>query len=119
MGIIWETTLGAFLLVTVVLGGGAAYMTGRAVALIWRPLPLLVFYILLLNAAVRFIHFALFNGTLFNLHYYAVDLVVLLILAGLGFRVTRTSQMAGQYAWLYEHSGLLSWRPRSTPDSTE
>ena len=33
MGIIWEVSLGDFLLVTVFLGGGAAFLTGRAVAL--------------------------------------------------------------------------------------
>ena len=112
MGVFYETSLVDFLLVTVFLGGGAAYLTGRAVAFIWRPLPLLVFYILLLNAAVRFIHFSLFYGTLLSLRYYVVDLIVLLIFAGLGFRFARTGQMTGQYDWLYERSGPLSWRRR-------
>ncbi len=112
MGVIWETTIVDFLLVTVFLGGGAAYLTGRAIAIVWSPLPLLVFYILLLDSAVRFIHYSLFGGTLLSLHYYAVDLVVLLILAGLGFRLTRSAQMAGQYGWLYRRAGPLWWRRR-------
>ena len=102
MGIIFETNLWVFLLVTVVLGGGAAYLTGSAVAVTWRPLFKLVVYIVLLAAAVRFIHYALFDGTLLSLHYYLVDLIVLLAIAGLGFRLTRTNQMTGQYSWLYE-----------------
>ena len=58
-----EDSLGVFLLVTVVLGGGAAALAGRAVALTWRPWWQVVVYMLMLGAAVRFIHFALFEGT--------------------------------------------------------
>ena len=41
---------------------------------------------LILGAAVRFIHFALFEGTLLSPHYYVVDTVVCLIFGFLGFR---------------------------------
>jgi len=113
MGILWEVSLGDFLLVTVFLGGGAAYLTGRAVAITWRPLFKLVVYILLLAAAVRFIHYALFGGTLLSLQYYLFDLAVLLCFAGLGFQVTRAGQMSGQYSWLYRRAAGLSWRNRA------
>src|SRR5581483_5946155 len=112
MGIIYETGLGVFLLVTVCLAGGAAYAAGRAVALTWKPLGHIVTYSVLLAAAARFIHFSLFGGTLLSLQFFVADLVVLLILAGLGFRLTRARQMAGQYGWLYERTGPLSWRAR-------
>jgi hypothetical protein len=129
MGTIWEIGLGQFLLVTVFLGGGAAYLSGRAVALTWRRLPQLLVFVLLLSLAVRFIHFALFHGSFFAvavgangavswqplftaLHYWAVDMVVLLLISGLGFRVTRTAQMIGQYSWLFERQSRLSWRRR-------
>jgi hypothetical protein len=72
-----------------------------------------VVYILLLAAAVRFIHYALFGGTLLSLQYYLFDLAVLLCLAGLGFQVTRAGQMSGQYSWLYRRAGGLSWRTRA------
>jgi len=114
MGIIFETSLGVFLLVTVFLGGGAAYMAGRAVAMTWGSLGHLVVYAVLLAAAARFIHFSLFGGTLLSLHYLLVDLIVLLLLAGLGFRLTRARQMAGQYGWLFERTGPLTWRERPT-----
>src|SRR4051794_14029973 len=114
MGIIWETSLGVFLLVTVFLAGGAAYMAGRAVALTWGALGHLVVYSVLLALAARFIHYSLFGGALLSLHYLLVDLIVLLVLAGLGFRLTRARQMAGQYGWLYERTGPLSWRERAT-----
>lgn len=112
MGIIYETSLGVFLLVTVFLGGGAAYMAGRAVAITWGNLAYVVVYSGLLAAAARFIHYSLFGGTLRSPQYFLVDFVVLLALAGLGFRLTRAGQMAGQYAWLYERTGPLTWRQR-------
>ncbi|MEQ8696823.1 MAG: hypothetical protein RLT05_09735 [Bauldia litoralis] len=112
MGGIWEVSLGDFLLVTLFLGGGAAYLTGRAVASTWRPYRSLVIYIVLLTAAVRFIHYALFGGTLISLQFYAVDLVILLVLGSLGFRITRAGQMTTQYGWIFQRSGPLSWRSR-------
>ena len=65
---------------------------------------------------MRFLHFALGEGRLLSAHYYAVDLVVALIGAGLGFRRTRTRQMVRQYGWLYAPAGPLSWRPRPGPE---
>jgi hypothetical protein len=114
-GILWEGGPVDFIVVTAFLGGGAAYLTGRAVALTWRPVGYLLTYLFLLSAAVRFIHFALFEGTLLSLQFYLVDVVVLLCFGGLGYQLTRARQMAGQYAWLYERSGPLSWRPRRSP----
>ncbi len=109
-GFIFERGIIDFGLITCFLGGGAAYLTGRAVAITWRPIIYLLLYLLLLNCAVRFIHYALFEGTLLSLHHFLVDAVVLLALGGLGYRITRARQMAGQYSWLYQRSGPLSWR---------
>jgi hypothetical protein len=114
MDIFYETSLGVFLLVTVFLGGGAAYAAGRAVALTWKHLSHIVAYAVLLAAASRFIHYSLFGGALLSLHYFIVDLIVLLAFAGLAFRLTRARQMAGQYGWLYERTGPLTWRERPT-----
>ena len=117
MGLVWEGGLRDFIIVTVLLGGGAAYLTGRAAASTWRPLTTLAVFVVLLACAVRFVHFALFNASLFALQYFLVDLVVLLIFAGLGYRLTRVSQMVGHYSWLYERTSALTWRPRSGPAS--
>ncbi len=100
-GLLYENDqLGSFLLVTVVLGGGAAWLAGRAIAQTWRPWWSVVAYMLILALAVRFIHFALFSGTLLSPHYYAVDAAAAILFAGLGFRVTRRRQMARQYGFL-------------------
>jgi hypothetical protein len=105
-----EESLGIFLLVTIVLGGGASALAGRAIAATWRPWWQVVLYALILGAAVRFIHFALFDGTLLSVHYYVVDSAVCLILGFIGFRAARVSQMVAQYRWINVPDGLLRWR---------
>ena len=108
-----EPSFWLFALVTVILGGWAAWMTGRACALTWRPTWRTILFLLLLTAAVRFIHYALFEGTLLSLHYYLVDAVVVVGIGLLGFRYTRARQMTTQYRWLYERTGPLTWRERT------
>jgi hypothetical protein len=51
---------------------------------------------------VRFIHFALFDGTLLSLPGYALDTAVAIAFATAGFRTMRTRQMARQYGFLRE-----------------
>jgi len=82
-----EDNFGVFFLVTVFLGGGAAWLTGRAAAETWRPLWQVLAYAMILAFAVRFIHFSLFDGTLLSLHFYLVDAAVCLVIGVLGFRV--------------------------------
>ena len=113
MGTFWEISLVDFLLVTLFLGGGAAYLTGRAVASVWSPMLQMIVYTVGLACAVRFIHYALFGGTLLSLQYFVVDLAIMLILGTMGFRITKTNQMIRQYSWLYERAGPFSWRPKS------
>jgi hypothetical protein len=91
---------GPFLLVTVILGGGAAFIAGRAVAQTWRPWRQGVLYMLILGAAVRFIHFALFDGALTSLPGYLLDTAVVTAFFAAGFRTMRARQMARQYGFL-------------------
>jgi hypothetical protein len=107
-----EHSLGVFLLVTILLGGGAAFLAGRAIATTWRPVWQIVSYGLILAAAVRFIHFSLFAGTFLSLHYYLVDSVFCIAFGLLGFRTARATQMVTQYRWLNESDGLLRWRQK-------
>jgi hypothetical protein len=111
---IWLSDDGAlvFLVLTVVIGGGAAWLAARGLALTWRPFWRVAAYMLLLAAAVRFFHYALFDGRLLSVYYYVVTYLVLLAIAGVAYRLTRTTQMVRQYPWLYERSGPLSWRAR-------
>ena len=104
--------LRVFLALTVIIGGGAACLAGRALARSWKPFWRIFFYMALLAAAVRFFHYALFDGTLLSLYYYLVAYAVLLAAASLGYRMMRTTQMVTQYRWLYERTSPLTWRDR-------
>jgi hypothetical protein len=113
-GILYEEdSFGIFLLVTVIMGGGAAWLAGRAIASTWRPWWHVAAYMLILGCAVRFIHFALFEGTLLSAQFYAVDTTVCLIFGFLGYRATRTAQMTTQYRWMNERGGFLRWTRRT------
>lgn len=113
MGLIWEISLAEFVFVTLILGCGAAWLAGRAVASSWEPAWKVAAWMLLLAAAVRFIHFALFSGSLLTLHYYLVDLALLVAAALAGHRMTMTRKMIGQYDWLYERAGPFGWRAKT------
>jgi hypothetical protein len=109
-----EQSLGIFLLVSVVLGGLAAWLAGRAIAATWRPWWHVALYMVLLAFAVRFLHYALFDGKFLTLHYYLVDYAVCLGAGLLGFRLMRVTQMVSCYSWINERDGLLRWRRRDT-----
>jgi hypothetical protein len=105
-----EDSIGVFLLVTIVLGGGAAALAGRAIAVTWRPWSQVVTYTLILGGAVRFLHFALFGGTLLSLHYYVVDSLICMTFGFAGFQAARAAQMVTQYPWINGPGGPLRWR---------
>jgi hypothetical protein len=107
-----EQSFGVFLLVSVAMGGGAAWLTGRAIAATWRPWWHIALYMLLLASAVRFLHFALFDAAFLSLHYYAVDYTVCLIFGLVGFRLMRVSQMVSRYRWINQRAGIWRWRRR-------
>jgi hypothetical protein len=89
-----------FLGISVILGGLAAFSTGRALARNWRPLWLALAYCLPLAAAMRFLHYALFEERLLSAQGYALDFLVAAGFAWLGFKLTRGSQMKKHYHWI-------------------
>ena len=113
MGILYENGIWAFVIVTLLLGGGAAYKTGEAQAKGWKPAWMLVPYVILLTGAVRFIHFALYNGELLSLYYYLLNFAILLGISFLAFRIRRAEYMVKQYPFAYERSGVLGWKEKS------
>ena len=113
MSLLVESNFWIFLVLTVVLGGGAAFMAGRALARGWRPVWKVVMFMIPLGAALRFLHYALFQEQLTSLHYFITDTLILLAAALLGYRMTQTAKMVQQYPWLYEKTGPLSWRSKS------
>lgn len=113
-GILYEEgSFGIFLLVSIILGGGAAWLSGRALARVWQSRLRLVGYMLLLTFGVRFLHYALFEGHILTVHYYLVDAVVVLIFGLLGYQFQRAEQMSRQYRWIYERTSPFTWRRKS------
>ena len=102
-----------FILLTVMLGGSAAWVTGKAIAQTWRPFWQVPAYALLLTAGVRFLHFALFEEPLLPFQNWLVDYAVLLILAVLGHRRMRALQISSQYSWLFTAMGPFGWRRKT------
>jgi hypothetical protein len=103
-------SIAAVILVTLVLGGGAAWLSGRAIAGDWRPQWQVALAAFFLGAAARFIHFALFQGDILSAASYCCDTLIFLILGLFAWRATRANQMVRQYPWLYTRAGPLGWR---------
>jgi hypothetical protein len=105
------TTLGDFVFITLVLGGGAAWMTGQSTAIAWNPAVKLAPFALMIAAACRFLHYALFDGDLLSFGF-VFDLAWVYLVAWVAYAATRAARMVRQYPWLYERAGLFGWRTR-------
>lgn len=112
MSFFWENGFLSFLILTVILGGSAAYMSGRAVAVQWKTVQLLAFYSFLLSLAIRFLHFALFEARLISIKLFLIDFIILFAIGMLGYRLTRVSQMVNQYRWKYQRTGVFWWKDK-------
>ena len=113
MSLFVEQNVWIFLILTVIMGGGAAFMAGRSLALGWKPLWLLIAYMIPFTAGVRFLHFALFQSELTSLHYFLTHGAIVLAFALFGYNSTRATQMVTQYPWLYERTGPVTWRNKA------
>lgn len=101
-----------FLILTVVIGGAAAWMSGRAVADTWRPAWMAAVAGFGMALATRFLTYGLFDGALLSLAGYARDAIVLAALALIAWRMRLVAKMTAQYPWLYRPAGPFAWRPR-------
>jgi hypothetical protein len=119
MSLLIEHNFPMFLVLVLILGGGAAFLAGRAVASGWQPLSQLIAYMFPFTAGIRFLQYALFNdeklGTpnLTSGYYFITDFVILMLFAWAGYQSTKATKMVGQYPWLYEKTGLFGWRSKS------
>jgi hypothetical protein len=105
--------LWVFILLTIIIFGGAAFMMGQAIAETWRPAWQNVIYGFLLAVANRFLDGALFEGDWLDVWQYLLDALVIIGIALFAHRITLARKMVTQYPWLYEPAGLLSWRSRT------
>ena len=104
-----------FVLLTLVLGGLGAWATGRAMAQTWRPLAMLALYMVFLTAGVRFLHYALYGEPLLSLPLFISAYIWTMAVGVFGYRAMRARQMATQYSWAYERSGL-NWRTKGAAE---
>jgi branched-chain amino acid transport system ATP-binding protein len=104
-----DSSLASFLGLTVLLFGGAAFLTGQALAETWRPQWHLYPYGLLMGVADRFMTFALGGWPLLSVTGLMIQAGVLTGLMLVGYRLTLAHKMVTQYPWLYRRSGLFGW----------
>ncbi len=110
-----DNSFGVYLGLTLCLMGFAAFMTGQALAVTWKPAWHCAAYALLLGLADRFLAYALFDGELLSASAYLIDTATLLAVALLAWRLGRARKMVSQYPWLYERAGPLAWRSKPPP----
>ena len=97
---------------TVVLIGGAALLTGRALARAWRPIWQLVLSCLGLGLVDRFFVYALFEGSLMSVSGYILDTLVVMGIGIFSYRIVHVSVVVRQYPWIFDRSSLFSYRSR-------
>ncbi len=113
-GILWADApygLFTFILLTLILGGLGAWATGRAMAQTWRPLAMLALYMVFLTTGVQFLHYALYGEPLLSQILFITAYLWAMAVGGVGYRAMRATQMATQYSWAYDRSGL-NWRAK-------
>ena len=112
MAALLGTSVGVFVGLTVIIAGGAAIMTGRALADGWKAPWQVVSACFGLTLAERFLVYALFDGDLLSPSGFLIDFVLLTALALLAWRVTLVRKMVSQYPWRYERASLFKYRER-------
>jgi hypothetical protein len=105
-----QHSLEVYIGLTLVLGGAASFVMGRSFAENWRPAWTLLLATPALALGVRFLHYALFEEPLLTPMGYLADVVTLLVLGALGFRLARAQAMVTRYYWLYEKTSPFTWR---------
>lgn len=106
------STWGGFIGLAVPIGS-AAFLTGQAIANIWRPAWQVCAYCLLLGLLWRFLSYALFAGQLLSLSGFVVNVSILIAIGWGSYRITHVNRMVSQYPWLYRRRGLWAYEQLS------
>jgi hypothetical protein len=106
------TSLGVFVGLTVILIGGAAIMTGRALADGWKSPWQVVLACFGIALADRFLVYALFGGELLSLSGFVIDFVVITAMALIAHRLMVVHKMVSQYPWRYQRESLWTYREK-------
>jgi hypothetical protein len=126
-GIVFYFDVATTIVVSIIMFGFLAYMTGANMARNWRPIGHLVFYCALLAVGERFMAHTIVWHRFYLLldifwtdgewsvafdAYIFISFVICLTFGFLAYYATRASLMVRQYPWLYERSGPFGWRRR-------
>ena len=101
-----------FLGFTLMIFGGAAWLTGGAVASTWRSPWQVVGYSLLLGLFDRFLAWGMFGSALFSPGGFIRDFSLILAIGLFSWRIRHVGRIVAQYPWLYVRRGPLSYRSR-------
>src|SRR5579871_3299117 len=93
--------------------GWVAYMTATALGRTWRPWWHVLIYGVMLGVADRMMEMMLFQGYLLSGLGFVVATAYLIVVMLISYRIALSAMMISQYPWLYERTGLFSWRERS------
>jgi hypothetical protein len=98
------------LILVIAVGLWAAWMTGRAAALTWRPYWMAALYFLPLTFAFRFLFFIFTQGHFVTLLGIAGSLVFIFVVGSVAYQFTRAGLMTRQYPWLYERTSPFTYQ---------
>jgi branched-chain amino acid transport system ATP-binding protein len=107
------TTPSVFVGLTVVLVGGAAILTGLAVANNWKPSWQVVAACFGLAFADRFLTYALFQGELLSILGLLVSFLVLAAMGLAAWRTAKVAKLVGQYPWRYRRTSPFAYEELS------
>ena len=110
LNVVTASNPAVFLFLTVLLIGGAALLTGRALARAWRPIWQVILSCLGLGLVDRFLVYALFDGSLDSISAYLFDSLVIMGIGTFSYRVAHVSVVIQQYPWLFERVSALTYR---------
>ena len=106
------TSVGVFVGLTVILIGGAAIMTGRALADGWKSPWQVVLACFGIALADRFLVYALFGGELLSWSGFVIDFAVITAMALVAYRLMVVHKMVAQYPWRYQRESLWTYREK-------
>lgn len=127
-GIVFYFDVGTLIVVSIALFGFLGFMTGAQAARGWKSIGLVVLYCAFLSVGERFMAHTIVwdrfymildifwtdEGVSFAFDaYILVSFAICTLFALVAYYATRASLMVRQYPWLYERTGLFSWRGRS------
>jgi hypothetical protein len=103
------TSPAVFIGLTVILVGGGAILTGRAVGGNWKPASHVVAACAGLALASRFLTYALFQGELLSIGGLVVSFLVLSAMGLASWRIALVSKLVGQYPWRFRRTSPFAY----------